>query len=94
MSLKIKKAALVYQAGIANVFQCERTTTLADTVLGPRKARRLLQGTFRDCEMFACGLKAAGTIVRTFACNRAGDVTDNEWTINLANAPFLKRVES
>lgn len=80
----MKYAALVYQAGLANVFELEAMTLDADK----RKARRLLQGDFRACEYYARGLAAAGVRVSTAACNRAGDVTEAEWSIHLDEQPF------
>lgn len=69
---------LVYQAGIANVFEVDDE--------GNR--RRLLQHAFSPCEYFALGMANAGKIVRTMACNRAGDITDVEWSSDLENQPF------
>jgi hypothetical protein len=82
--LKVKYAVLVYQAGIANVFQLQSTDTQPET----RKAERLLQSDFRSCEMYARGLKDAGTAVTTMQCNRAGDVQDAAWNADLDAAPF------
>ena len=50
------KVVLVYQAGIANVFEVD-SLNLSDY---GREARRLLQGDFRTCEAFARGCGAAG----------------------------------
>jgi hypothetical protein len=71
------KAALVYQAGIANVFD----------ETGDAK-RRLLQSDFRSCESFARGLGAAGYSVRSVHCNRAGDIAAETWSETLEDAPF------
>ena len=78
------KAMLVYQAGIANVFEVA-SFNLTDY---GRDARRLLQGDFRSCEMFALGLGAAGVKVRTAACNAAGDIARGHWTEDLEAQPF------
>lgn len=75
---KVKRAVLVYQCGIANVFAVDRN--------GMR--RRLLQADFRACENFAHGLVAAGCTVTTMACNRAGDIIHAEWTYDLDAQPF------
>ena len=80
-------ASLVYQAGIANVFDT------SNYMQGVKKypaypALRLLQGDFRSCEMFARGLRAAGVIVTSFVCNMAGDITHQQWSTNLNDAPF------
>lgn len=72
----MKRAMLVYQAGIANVFEVE-SFNLSNF---GREAKRLLQGDFRSCEMFANGLAAAGVLVSTAACNRAGDIIDATWS--------------
>jgi hypothetical protein len=82
--LKIKKAFLVYQAGIANVFSVD----CLNVAPYGRNAKRILQNDFRSCECFAMGLATAGTIIRTAACNMAGDITDQVWTENLLEQPF------
>ena len=79
------KAVLVYQAGIANVFEVQTFNMAND---GLRKARRLAQNTFSACEHFALGLGEAGVIVRSAACNQAGDIASAHWTDNLEDAPF------
>lgn len=66
-----KKALLVYQAGIANVFKVE-TFNLHGVDSG---RERILQGDFRTCENFAKGLAFAGWSVGSVGCNKAGDVT-------------------
>ena len=76
------KAVLVYQAGIANVFEVD--TFAQDT----RNARRLLQHAFGPCESFTQGLAAAGCEVRSMACNKAGDIINEPWTSDLDSAPF------
>lgn len=76
--LTARRITLVYQAGIANVFE----TTL------PSQAKRLLQGTFDQCRYFALGCGAMGAIVRSAHCNEAGDITDREWRDDVENAVF------
>jgi hypothetical protein len=78
------KVMLVYQAGIANVFEVECFNL---DPLG-RNARRLKQADFRSCENFARGLMAAGVTVRVVACNRAGDIVNAHWTSRLEEQPF------
>jgi hypothetical protein len=80
----MKRAMLVYQAGIANVFEVDCFN------LNPtgRVAKRLKQGDFRGCENFARGLRAAGVIVTTAHCNMPGDVADQLWSDDLSAAPF------
>lgn len=75
-----RRIVLVYQAGIANVFEVEGRN------MGKRK--RLLQSYFRDCESFARGCAAMGANVETMACNRAGDIVDEHWSTNLDEQPF------
>ena len=83
----MQRAALVYQAGIANVFEVD-SFNLADF---GRNARRLQQADFRTCESFARGLKAAGVQVMTAACNQAGDIASSHWTDNLSEQPFSEQ---
>ena len=81
---RTRKAVLVYQAGIANVFAVDCFN------LNPfgRNAKRLLQGAFSSCEWFAKGLAAAGVKVATVHCNMAGDITNQIWSEDLDSAPF------
>jgi len=81
---RIRKAVLVYQVGIANVFAVE-SFNMADF---GRDARRLLQADFRACENFARGLQAAGVKVANATCNQAGDIARARWSENLEDAPF------
>ena len=78
------KAMLVYQAGIANVFEVNCFN------LAPygREAKRLLQSDFHTCETFVRGMGRAGAIIRTAACNMAGDIQDRKWSENLDEQPF------
>jgi len=75
---------LVYQAGIANVFEvdCFNLNTTG------RNAKRILQADFRTCESFARGLAHAGFKVASVYCNQAGDITHSLWAENLEDAPF------
>jgi len=84
MATKLKRAFLVYQGGIANVFRVD-CSNLSST---GRNAVRLLQSDFRTCANFSQGLKAAGVIVHTAACNQAGDISDSTWSEDLENQPF------
>jgi hypothetical protein len=76
--------ALVYQAGIANVFRID----CANLEVFGRNAQRIYQGDFRTAEAIAFGLGMAGAIVHTMACNRAGDIIDATWTDDLESQPF------
>lgn len=80
------RAVLVYQAGIANVFEVE-SFNMADW---GREARRLIQADFRACENFARGLQAAGAQVFSAQCNRAGDIVSATWSAYLEDAPFYE----
>ncbi len=84
MTLSIERAVLVYQGGIANVFSvdCFNMSEYG------RKANRLIQGDFRTCESFARGMVAAGVIVTSAHCNRAGEIKNNQWDSYLEDAPF------
>ena len=84
-----KRAFLVYQAGIANVFEVDCFN------LSPfgREARRLIQADFRTCEAFAAGLAAAGYHVSTAGCNMAGDIAGQKWTEDLDSLPFSDKFQ-
>jgi len=79
-----KRHFLVYQAGIANVFEVT-SFNLADH---KRNAERLIQSDFRTCETFCRGLIHAGAIVKTAGCNQAGDIVNSHWTEDLDSLPF------
>lgn len=85
--LRINRAFLVYQAGIANVFMVE----CANLAPFGREAKRLMQGDFRTCEAYARGLADAGVYVHSAACNRAGDIRDEQWTYDLDSQPFSNK---
>ena len=82
--MKITKATLVYQAGIANVFAVDSFN------LSPfdRNARRLIQYDFRTCENFAQGMAAMGCLVASAYCNEAGDISGRKWSENMDEMPF------
>ena len=86
--MKIEKAFLVYQAGIANVFVVD-CLNLAEF---GRNARRLYQGTFYGAIQYTRGLRDAGVTVRTAACNQVGDIANATWTEDLASQPFNDRL--
>jgi hypothetical protein len=79
-----QRYALVYQAGIANVLKVDTFNLLPQF----RISERVLQGSFSECEAFCNGLKLAGMRVKTFACNKAGDIADQVWSTNLEEQPF------
>jgi hypothetical protein len=81
--------ALVYQAGLANVFQC-RTANLG--TFG-REAKRIYQGDFRGAEMLTRGILAGNNRALAFTahCNMAGDIIDQNWSEKLDEAPFSDR---
>jgi hypothetical protein len=83
------RLVLVYQAGLANVFsvpQCLGCEAPTD-----RNASRIYQGDFRTAESICYGAGLAGAIVRTFACNMAGDISYQPWTADLDSQPFSDR---
>jgi hypothetical protein len=82
----MKRAMLVYQGGMANVFEV-KAFNLVDY---GRDAKRLMQGDFKTCELFALGLGAAGVMVRSAACNMAGDIINQRWTEDLEAQPFFE----
>lgn len=82
------KAALVYQAGIANVFEVD-CFNLAGGCM--RLTRRLLQADFRTCEAFARGMAAAGATVLVASCNVAGDCANVKWTAGVDATPFREQ---
>jgi hypothetical protein len=65
--------ALVYQAGIANVFRL-RTAGEAEV------RERVRQDAYAPCEAFCAGLLEAGQTVLVFHSDHAGDVTNAEWS--------------
>lgn len=86
MKLKVERAALVYQASIANVFHLTGPGSILDG--NNRRAVRLMQADFAACENYARGLACAGTVVKTYACNKAGNIVDSPWSDNLDEQPF------
>jgi hypothetical protein len=76
--------ALVFQAGIANVFSVSRFSTSNDG----RRAKRLEQNDFRSCYRIAWGMGEAGSKVRCYGCNEAGDIAAREWIEDLDSLPF------
>ena len=73
---------LVYQAGLANVF---------DTTAG---TSRVYQHAFTACEHFARGLREAGHTVNVAYCNRAGDIASLPWNTQYEDAPFTDGMAS
>lgn len=84
----MKKAMLVYQGGIANVFEVDCFN------LNPfgRKAKRIYQGYFEGAQLFCQGLAVAGITVRTAGCNEAGDIMNSQWTENFESLPFAEQL--
>lgn len=60
---------LVYQNGLANVFENK----------GDGFERRVLQDSFRVCELFCRGAQHAGAEIKVFHCDRAGDLAGENW---------------
>lgn len=78
-----KKFALVYQNGIANVFEVNHFGSFKEG----RNAKRVFQdGGHYSGECFAKGCAAAGAYVATFVCNETGDIAEEVWdTIDPSN---------
>ena len=89
MKLRVERAMLVYQAGIANVFKVDCFN------LSPfgREAKRLYQGTFDGAKWLCIGLQSAGTTIKVAACNKAGDIKDMTWTDKLYEQPFCDKFD-
>lgn len=84
----VNNAYLVYQCGIANVFEVEKLSLTREG----RNARRLYQGDFRAAYMLSRGLQLAGCKVKTAHCNMAGDIIDMTWSENFDDAPFQNQL--
>lgn len=82
MAKQKKTLVLVYQAGIANVIEINHDGK------GRGIAKRILQGTFAQCEWFMRGAQHAGADVDVAGCNMAGDILNRAWTRNLDSLPF------
>lgn len=82
-----KKAFLVYQAGIANVFEVD---CFNESPYG-RNAKRLMQADFAACENFTRGLRAAGYTVFSVGCNMAGDIINQKFETDLNSLPFCDK---
>lgn len=78
------KAMLVYQYGIANVFEvkCFNLNKFG------RSAKRLYQGDFISARNIAYGIGLAGGIVRTANCDKVGDITREQWEDLTSDAVF------
>ncbi len=81
------KLMLVYQAGIANVFNVSGFGLGRDTTV----RKRIYQGDFRTAEKICYGAALAGAIVRTAACNMVGDIIGQTWTDDLDSQPFSEK---
>src|SRR5437867_2310512 len=88
MLMDSRKAVLVYQAGIANVFA---VNFFGETSKQRHVTVRLWQGDFRGAANFAFGLEAAGVEVRTMGSNMAGDIAAQPWTYDLDAQPFVEK---
>ena len=83
-----KRAVLVYQNGLANVFEVD-SFNMADF---GRNARRLFQHSFGQCEAFAQGLAAAGWKVASAGCPMTGDIAKERWTPYLDGCPHTDKM--
>jgi len=80
----MKKIFLIYQAGIANVFEVD-CFNLSEY---GREAKRLLQTDFKTAEIYCQGREDAGDTVKAAACNMAGDIALQNWTQDFDAQPF------
>ena len=90
---------LVYQGGIANVFDhFHITDTRQEQMTGnPNASERLrvMQADFAACENYCRGLKKGGAIVRVAWCNKAGDIANEIWEFYGFNrAPFSEHFKN
>ena len=76
-----KRYVLVYQCGIANVFEVE-SFNLSDY---GRDAKLVNQGAFTSNISFCNGLVEAGHAVKTAHCDKAGDITWSKWIEGMGN---------
>lgn len=82
---KTKRAMLVYQAGIANIFAVKDF----DLEYDQRKETYLVyQGDFHTAEAIATGMAFAGATIKVAGCNMAGDIRTRTWTNDLDSLPF------
>ena len=84
--------ALVYQAGIANVFALENVPDGQKVNGHDLGAVRVLQYSFSPCEWFCLGLNRMGAKIWVFHCNMAGDIARADWDSDLDNAPFRENM--
>lgn len=84
----MKKAVLVYQGGIANVFAVHSFNM---SEYGANRLR-LLQADFNSCECYARGLVTGGVMVTSAQCNQAGDIRTAHWSETLTDAPFFDKM--
>lgn len=82
--MKQKRYLLVYQGGIANIFEVDRWCLSANS----RQSKRIHQGGFEDSEWIAIGLAEGGHLVASVGCNQAGDIIDAQYTSDLESLPF------
>lgn len=80
------RLALVYQGGLANLFEVERFGIRPKE---RRETRRVFQGDFGTAKAMARGAELAGARIGSYACNRAGDIINAPWDTTDVDAPFL-----
>lgn len=83
MNTPTRKAMLIYQGGIANVFEVSEIDPAYCM-----HTKRIMQSDFRGCANFCRGLVYAGFEVRTCVYNMAGDISEQLWSWDLDTAPF------
>jgi hypothetical protein len=78
---------VVYQPGIANLFEVDSFEPLTIPGTGRHRERKC-QADYKTVECIALGLVYAGARVRYASCNRTGDVASATWTHGLGDCPF------
>lgn len=87
---KTKRAVLVYQGAVANVFD---VWTFSPWWSTSDRRTKVMQGTFPECEAFAHKLARTGYKVASMFCDELGDVTRSYWNPNLADAPLFAQMK-
>lgn len=85
-----KRYALVYQAGIANLFEVGAhgyTASMRGTT------HRIYQGDFHTAAAMARGARMAGADVRTACCNEAGEIAERTWNCDYDDQPFCEQYQ-
>ena len=82
--MAVRRYALVYQAGIANIFRVS-CFNLSDY---GRDAMRVYQGDFHTAEAIFHGMWLGGAKLMTAHCPNAGDIAHQQWRTDFDAMPF------